>query len=158
MNPIEILKKITPDAHYARRSKIRILESRPTGTVLGQFTFQKLISHTIEFGSSIALAGLLVILVLGGFSIFRFLNPLQLSSLNPTSLRAEAQAVQDIQLELSDLQYAEPMPVSTTSTAETPKAARVRKNSAQSVSDQVLNASSSEAAPTVDDILDALAE
>src|SRR3989344_2805148 len=158
MNPIEILKKITPDAHYARRSKIRILESRPTGTVLGQFTFQKLISHTIELGSSIALAGLLVILVLGGFSIFRFLNPLQLSSLNPTSLRAEAQAVQDIQLELSDLQYAEPMPVSTTSTAETPKAARVRKHSAQSVSDQVLNASSSEAAPTVDDILDALAE
>ena len=74
--------------------------------------------HGLEFGSAIALTGVFLILVLGGVSLWKNLSPYKLSSLDPASLQAEAEAV-DVHFELAKLNY---LPAEEPAAAETPKA------------------------------------
>lgn len=98
------LKEISPDAAYTKRSRHAILETLPALRPW-QSPWQ-IFMHSLQFGSAIALAGVLLVLVLGGFSTWRFLSPFGLASLDPGSLRAEAEAI-DAQLHLASVSYNE---------------------------------------------------
>ena len=106
MNLFDLLKKlknIEADPQYVRSSRRMILGTLPMArpVSLGAFLLQ-----SFQMGSTIALAGILLLLIVGGFSVGQLLTPFRLSSLNPKSLEAEAHAI-DIQIKLSDLNYQE---------------------------------------------------
>ena len=99
------MKKIEPDGSYTRTSKARILGG-PSWFALPRRHPARIILQALQSGSAIALTGITLILVLGGLSLWRILDLVGLSGLDPAGLRAEAQAV-DSQIELSNLNYAE---------------------------------------------------
>lgn len=100
------LNTIVPRAEYTKRSR---------GLLVGSsFRIEKdafrpwhLFLHGIQFGSALALVGLLFLLISGSFSAWQSASPFRLSSLDPAGLRAEAEAV-DIQLQLTGIAYREP--------------------------------------------------
>ena len=99
------LKSIEPDATYKGRSRELIL-----GTPLAsRKTVWDFIQHSVQSGSALALVGVFVLLLFGGFSTWRFLSPFELSALDAASLRAEAQAI-DIQVQLTNVGYTEHEP------------------------------------------------
>lgn len=101
MDILKLLKKlqrIEADPGYVRRSRILILKSKPNASPF-PITFSRILMNSLEMGTTVVLTGLLIVLILGGFSAGRFLTPFQLSSLDPESLRAEANAI-DIQVKL----------------------------------------------------------
>ncbi|MDO8516443.1 MAG: hypothetical protein Q7S28_04275 [bacterium] len=110
------LHTIEPDKEYVARSRAHILATprSPRRALLIE-----ILMHSIESGSAIALAGLVLVAVVGGVSLMNQVSPLGLSSLDPAGLKAEADAV-DIQIQLTDLNYREPqeLPVSTPSVAD----------------------------------------
>ncbi len=100
MNSLEILKKlkeIAPERYYTERSRAQILSTEQPR----RLSPWKIFAESLEAGSAMVLAGALLILILGGFS---GINVLNIASLNPTSLKAEADAI-DMQIELTDLSY-----------------------------------------------------
>jgi hypothetical protein len=108
MKLIEILKQlknIEPDPGYVRSSREVILESTP---IVPARTVWQVLAHSFQFGSAVALTGVLLVLVFGAFSTWKFLSPFQIASLDPSDLRAEAQAI-DVQIELAKIQYSEPV-------------------------------------------------
>lgn len=107
MEPIELIKKfqsISPDAGYSLRSKRRILEGSPLPRPQGWGW----IIHTFDVGASLALAGVFLFVIFTGISLWKPISPLSVSTLDPSELKAEAQAV-DIQVRLSNLTYHEPL-------------------------------------------------
>lgn len=101
---IKTVKSIEPDRDYSSFSRRAILATNP---IMPAKTFWQVMSNSFQFGSAVALTGVLMVLFLGGFSTWKFLSPFKLASLNTSDLRAEAQAI-DVQLELAKIQYAEP--------------------------------------------------
>jgi hypothetical protein len=97
------LRHIEPDEAYSLRSRSVLMATLPSDE-RPTFTAWQVITHSLQFGSAVAMAGMLLVLVLGGFSTWRFLSPFRLTSLDPAGLRAEAQAV-DVQLEMTKLNY-----------------------------------------------------
>lgn len=103
-------KKIQPGQAFARESRERILREQPriviaspsVGALVGRFFM-----NSLQFGTAIALTVLFLLLVSGGFSRWNILTPFGFSSLDPASLRAEAEAV-DTQIKLTDVAYADP--------------------------------------------------
>ena len=91
---------IEPDKDYTKKSRLLILHHAKEN----KFGFWHLFFKNIELGTTVALTGLLIFLILGGFSAWRVTSPLQVSNLDPTALKAEAQAI-DIQIELANLNY-----------------------------------------------------
>jgi hypothetical protein len=57
-------------------------------------------------GAARALAGLFIVLIMGGFS-GSAISPVRFSAIDPQTLRAEAQEI-DAQIELASLNYSEP--------------------------------------------------
>lgn len=105
IDTIKKLKNIEADKGFTRTSRSLILNTRRETKL--NFNFWSLLLRSIELGASLALAGLLIFMTLGGFSAWRFLSPLQITAnLDPVSLRAEAQAI-DIQIQLANLNYNE---------------------------------------------------
>jgi hypothetical protein len=100
------LRHIEPDEAYSLRSRSILMATLPSDE-RPSFSPWQVITHSLQFGSAVAMAGMLILLVLGGFSTWRFLSPFRLTSLDPAGLRAEAQAV-DVQLEMTKLNYAAP--------------------------------------------------
>jgi hypothetical protein len=98
------LKKIYPDNEYTRRVRQHILSSAQE-TAMPRLTLAQFLWQNLQLGSAIALTGLLLLLGFGGFSAWRFLSPYGLNSLDPANLRAEAGAVNDIQVALNSVQY-----------------------------------------------------
>lgn len=96
------LQKIEPDVSYAAKSKQIVLSEKPK--FLSSSVAWQLIRQSLESGLSVALVGVLLVLLLGGFSVFKSLTPLQTQNFDPSSLVAEAQNI-DIQIQLADLQY-----------------------------------------------------
>ncbi len=90
------LKEIKPDHEYAARSRNLLLRNYETRIARPANAWQFILQN-LQAGSVMALAGILLLLVAGGFSNWTFLSPLGLSSLDPSSLRAEADAI-DIQI------------------------------------------------------------
>ena len=94
------LQGIEADKRFTEQSRVLIIGARKQKSIWG------VILKNVELGTSFAIAGILVITILGGFSAWRFLSPLKLSNLDTTGLKAEAQAV-DIQIQLTNLRYDE---------------------------------------------------
>lgn len=100
MNSLDILKKlkeIAPERYYMERSRTQILTTeRPR-----KLSAWKVLVESLEAGSAMVLAGALLVLIFGGFS---GIKPLNIASLNPTNLRAEADAI-DMQIQLTNISY-----------------------------------------------------
>lgn len=112
-NILRSLRHIEADKRYVRSSRAAILaDGRQSG-----FGIWRFLMNSLQFGSSIALVGLLLILAVGGFSTWRFLSPFRLSSLDPVSIRAEAQAI-DIQIKLANVGYSDVQNAETTQVTE----------------------------------------
>lgn len=96
------LKTIMPDEGYSKRSRLLIV-----GDESGRerFTLKQFLIHNFQIGSAIALTSILLFLGFGGFSAWKLLSPFGLASLDPTNLRAEADAIRDMQVALQDVQY-----------------------------------------------------
>src|SRR3989344_205961 len=112
------LKHLSPDEQYTAWSRKVVLSSLPAEKPLRNPW--QILSHTFQFGSAVALAGVLLLLLLGGFS-GSSLSPFKLTSLDPADLKAEAQAI-DVQLEITRIQY--DLPVEPALQNETTTAAR----------------------------------
>ncbi|MFH0890815.1 MAG: hypothetical protein V1856_02170 [Candidatus Liptonbacteria bacterium] len=119
----DILKKfrqINPDADYTRRSRSLIVEtpfvvSPPLTSPWRAFV------QSLQFGSAMVLVGATLILIVGGFSSWKFLSPFRTASLDIGALRAEAEAV-NMQVELTDINYRENNPSSAPGSISTPVA------------------------------------
>jgi len=115
MNLEELLKKfqsIEARKSYRERSR-RLIIAHTKQTKVPRLTLAQILFRGLETGSSIVLAGLLILIIAGGFSVGRFLTPFRFSSLNPEGLKAEAEAI-DIQIRLSDLTYNEQLQAEST--------------------------------------------
>lgn len=97
------LKNISPDPGYTRRSRSLIVEAPITQKPLSPWRF---VVASFQSGSAIVLTAVLLLIIIGGFSAWKLISPFRLDSLDPASLRAEAEAV-DIQIELTNLAYPE---------------------------------------------------
>ncbi len=107
------LKRIEPREEYAAHSRTEILSrERSVKKRVWYFFLQGL-----HAGSAIVLAGILFVLVFGGFSLIRYITPFRISSLDPATIRAEAKAI-DIQIQLADLNYQEPSHVQIVQTTQ----------------------------------------
>jgi hypothetical protein len=62
--------------------------------------------RTFQAAGSLALAGLLMFAIAGGFSSARYLSPVSFQGIDPAALHAEAQAI-DMQINVANLSYAE---------------------------------------------------
>lgn len=105
MELLEILKQfktIQADKGFTEKSRGLVLRSKNT---LGRNVFE-IFTRTLEAGASLALAGLLIAIILGGVSRIKVLEPLEIAAIDPTSIRAEAEAI-DIQIQLTSLGYEE---------------------------------------------------
>jgi hypothetical protein len=104
------LQSIKPNPSFARDSRDFILRTTPHQSTpviaTHRFSFVSFLFDNLQVGSAMALTGLIILFFFGGPSLMQFLFPLQSSSLNQSSLSAEAQAI-DIQIKLADLSYAE---------------------------------------------------
>ena len=110
------LRMIEPDKQSTERLRALIIGTqKPIG--IKRISIWNVILKNIELGASFALAGVLIITILGGFSAWRFLSPLKLSNLDTTGLKAEAQAV-DIQIQLTNLNYDEIVSLTTSTSAQ----------------------------------------
>ncbi|MDE2019201.1 MAG: hypothetical protein KGJ13_02520 [Patescibacteria group bacterium] len=96
------LKNIQPDPTYTDYSRRAILAS----VQLQQITFGKIIGRILETAGSVALVGLMIFAITGGFSGSKYLSPVQFSGIDPSALHAEAQAI-DMQINLANLTYTE---------------------------------------------------
>ncbi len=95
-------KSIQPDPTYTDYSRRAILASAP----LQKLTVRNVLMRVFEGAGSVALVGLLIFAIAGGFSGSKYLSPVQFSSIDPAALHAEAQAI-DMQINLANLTYTE---------------------------------------------------
>ena len=152
---LQKLKAIKADPDYARMSRDQLLGLSNERTGLFRATWQ-FILHSLQFGSALALATILIMLIVGGFAAWKSVSHVKLGSLNLSSLQVEAEAI-DVQIQLTNIVYSEPEGLETTQqTAITPKILKA-KEQAKSMS---LKPVSSSSAPTItiDEALDRLSE
>lgn len=156
---IKDLKHLRPDAAYARRSRALIVGDFGDEMKAAPHGLWQMILNSMEFGTAVALAGALLVLVLGGFSTWQFLSPFNLASLDPAGLRVEAQAV-DIQIQLTDLEFVHEAGESTPAVApgESTSAGTAVKQLAKNLGIDEKTASGEEEPPSIDDVLGTLAE
>jgi hypothetical protein len=103
MNLFETLKKfksIDPDASYAEKSRRMILASPQNEPQRARQIFVRI----FETAGSLALAGALIFVIVGGFSSSRYFSPVSFQGIDPAALHAEAQAI-DMQINIADLSY-----------------------------------------------------
>ena len=87
----------------------------------------EMLRQSFQYGSSIVATTAVVLLLLGGFSVLRIFSPLsKLSSLDAAALQAEAQAI-DMQIQLTNLSYSEPIQTTTTAVSSVPPPATIKK-------------------------------
>jgi hypothetical protein len=95
------LKTLTPDAEYSARSR-RVILSAPRKEV--KRGVWDVILGTLQAGSAIVLTGILILLIVGGFSGAPWLGKPFTPEFDFQSLQAEADAV-DIQIQLTEVSY-----------------------------------------------------
>lgn len=98
------LREIKPDPTWSNRSRTEILLAEPRARSLFNFNIFKILTQSTELAAAMVLAVCLLFLLVGGSSIGNLFGPFRLASLDPASLKAEAQAI-DIQIQLADLSY-----------------------------------------------------
>ncbi len=100
LKQLKKLQIIEANKRFTEQSRLLIMGAQKRRNVWD------VILKNVELGASFALAGILIITILGGFSAWKLLSPFKLSNLDTTDLKAEAQAV-DIQIQLTNLNYDE---------------------------------------------------
>lgn len=108
MDLITLLKKlqhITADPKYSARSRHAIMNGAHF-RVSPKITLSQILRSSFETGATIVFASILFVLILGGFSITKKLSNTPLASLDTSSLKAEADAI-DIQIELAEIYIAD---------------------------------------------------
>ncbi len=103
MDPLNTLKKfknIQPDRSYTEKSRGLILSARREA----RLNVWNLILKNVELGATFAIAGILILLIIGGFPSWKGTTPLRISNLDPAGLKAEATAI-DMQIQLMNLNY-----------------------------------------------------
>ena len=143
------LKSITADAEYTRRSR-ELLCGIEQKEILAPRNFRSFVTHMFQFGSAIALAGFLILLVIGGFTFGNFFSPFRLGSLDPKSLRVEAEAI-DIQIQLTNLGYEGERLLSLEHETTTVRSAFPAEKKARGVENDTANRE--EASPQKEDVL-----
>ncbi|MEK7608844.1 MAG: hypothetical protein AAB495_04670 [Patescibacteria group bacterium] len=104
----EILKQfktIEPRRAYTEHSRSEILLVRVDNARKKQSGMFRVFGEIFQSVSAIVLTSVAIILVFGGFSVWRLIRP-GLLALDPAGLRAEAQAI-DIQIQLAGVEYRE---------------------------------------------------
>ncbi len=127
------LKNIHPDPTYTDYSRRAVLASAQ----LQELTPGKIVARIFETAGSLALVGVLIFAIAGGFSGSKYLSPIQFSSIDPASLHAEAHAI-DMQINLANLTYTEATHIA----ASQPIAPNLGTGSASNSSTPIANASS----------------
>lgn len=102
LESLKKLKNIGPDSNYTRNSKDFILRTEPGLPLL--LGARRLFFKGLESGAALALAGISVILILGGSYLTKISPFFGARSLDLASLKAEAQNI-DIQINLTNLNY-----------------------------------------------------
>jgi hypothetical protein len=103
------LQRIAADPGFTENSRRTVLASVPKKALTPRMIFVQV----LETAGSLALVGVLIFTIVGGFSgASKYLSPVSFSGIDPTTLHAEADAI-DMQIELANLNY-----LQTTSTAE----------------------------------------
>ncbi len=98
LNDFKKLQSIQPDPSYSAKAKTHILSHTPEEPFAHRFIFAGLFRSRTR----LAIAGITLFILLGGFSAWKFLTPFSPASLDPAGLRAEAQAI-DIQIQLTNI-------------------------------------------------------
>ncbi len=97
---LQELKKIQPDPAFSENSRRMVLMSTPKESLSPRRVF----ARSLAVAGSLVMAGALIFIIVGGLSATN-LAP-QFSSIDPTALRAEAQAI-DTQINLLNVDYTE---------------------------------------------------
>lgn len=111
-------RRIDPDPQYSEKSRRAVLASAQNGAFPIRERGLMVFLRALETGAALVLAGFFIVLATGGFSGSRYLAPVQYAVIDPSGLKAEAQAI-DIQIQLANLDYSE---VTSTSQSTTPAA------------------------------------
>src|ERR1700722_12827173 len=98
------LKMIEPDATYAENSKRAILSSPVLEKSTGPFGVRRVVIHILETAFAAGLAVLFIVFITGGFSGTGLSPAAPFAAVDPSTLKAEAQAV-NMQIKLADLAY-----------------------------------------------------
>lgn len=151
MDLLETLKKlktIQPHPTFSETSRRAILASLPLEPLSPRRIFARVLAAT----GSLVLAGALVFVIAGGLSATK-LSP-QFSSIDPTALHAEAQAI-DMQITLLNVNYTEStQPVSAAIQIKSQVAAGVASSSPASTAASATSTSSM----SVDEVLEGLSQ
>ncbi len=108
MDVLELLKefkKIEPDKNYTLRSKMEIL-----GAISNEKKLWSFMWPSLRLSTATLITGFLIMVIFASFSIIKFSAPVKFSSLDPISLKAEAEAI-DIQINLAKLGYENPVSI-----------------------------------------------
>jgi hypothetical protein len=157
-------KNIEADHDYVHRSRGIVLSSK-LGIPKKRSVLFNIIFEGFELGSAIALTGILIVLTVGGFSIWRFISPGEISGLDIAGIRAEAQAV-DIQIQLANLSYNDLTPATAESTQQTAsskkttgrKQSNLGTNSVTGDNDNTSQEKDSDRNPTLEEVLETLSQ
>lgn len=162
-NTLKQFKKIKPDATHSAISKRAILAQTPIEPrrVWG---LRRSLAAIFETGFAVALTVFFILIIIGKFPGQSSVSPVQLSVINPTTLKAEAQAV-DIQIQLAQIAYTETTSTDESTPATTaaiaakqPALAAAAINAASSTASNGTSASSTNASSTTISIDQALQE
>lgn len=104
-NILKQLKTLEPDKGYTLRSRTEVLLSSRPELTKKQSGMLRIFGEVFQSVSAIALTSVAIIVIFGGFSVWRLVKP-GLLALDPAGLRAEAQAI-DIQIQLAGIEYQE---------------------------------------------------
>lgn len=175
LDSIKNIKKITPDAEYSAKSKQLILQTTPLPYKKDPWRAFRWLGDSIQFGSAIALTGLFVVLVAGGFTIIsKILTLNNFAAFNRTDIQAEAKDI-DMQIQLAQLNAYQPPISAAQSTPSTDKKTASSLATVENISEQEKNigdgtagnaavittsspsaSTSSSDEPTIDQALDAV--
>lgn len=156
LETLKKFKKLEPEAGYTLRSRKIILSH---GKARSWFLFKETLVSILQSGSAIALTAVLLVLVLGGFSVWKFFSATNPVGIDVAGLRAEAEAI-GIQIQLTNIAYQESGLLNETSTiplsnllprqtTKSPRAAKQTEN---------LPVSSTSTSVLIDEALDKLSQ
>jgi hypothetical protein len=149
ISKLKRLQSITPDPDYTRHSRSLLIK---TPIAPKSLSLWRVVVTSFQSGSVIALTAILLLVILGGFSAWQAISPFRLGSLDPASLRAEAEAI-DMQIELTNLVYPE---VQKTATPES--TAKVVKTAPAPVSTEETVSTTTEEVVGIDEALEILSK
>ncbi len=130
------LKNIEAGREFTKKSRGLVLASLNIEPSANKKVFGTLLS-VFDVVASLALAGFLIVLILGGVSSFKAFQPLQITAIDPANIKAEAQAV-DLQIQLANLNYKDSS-VRSSGESTVPSGAKKQSNTKNTSNEKVAN-------------------